>query len=467
MEDCMRRLMGFFVVLFVTATLAAQPSPAIRARIDSLLAAFNGSAEDYEAYAQSALTPEALGRSDAAKRQRTHAMVRKDFGKLTVRGVDRVSDTRLEIEIEGATGERGGLTLDIEPTPPHRITGLGIRIGGPAQDGPRLAPPPIRSTMPDAELSKALDSYLTALVNEGRFSGTVLVARDGKPLFERAYGFADRAAEVRNTTATRHNIGSINKHLTRTAIAQLAAAGKLALTDPLGKYLPEHAQTDARPATIQQLLDHTAGLGDFFGPDFRKADKAAFRSNTDYYNFIATRPMTFAPGTRRQYCNACYITLGEIVSRVSGVPYERYVEDNVLRPAGMKDTGFFQTDQIVPRVAIGYAQTPQGIRSNVFMRGAAGSGAGGAFATAADLLALDNALRDGKLLDAKWTGWFFDAPDAGGKRIVTASSYAGGSGGINASVSGNGRWTVVAVANIDPPAAEALSDAILSALASQ
>ena len=453
------------VLLCVATAATAQPSPAIRERIDTIVAALNTSAEAFEQYAQHNFTPEVLARGDAAKRRKTTELIRRDFGQITVRGADRPTDTKLEIGIEGSTGARGTMILDIESAPPHRVSGFGMRIGGrPEREGPPLPPVKVRASMQNDELSKELDGYIGKLAGEGRFSGTVLVAKNGKPVFERAYGFANRADEVPNTTRTRHNLGSINKQFTKVAIAQLAAAGRLALDDALGKYLPEHQNADARKATINQLLNHTAGLGDIFGPDFRKAEKSAFRSNSDYYTFIAPRPMAFAPGTGKQYCNACYITLGEIVTRVSGMPYERHIEQHVLRPAGMTASGFFFSDEVVPRIAIGYAPTPEGVRSNLYMRGAGGSAAGSAFATAADLLAFDNALRDGKLLDAKWTGWFFgeDPPAAG--RSDTAISYAGGSGGINASVNGNGQWTVIAMANISPPAAEALAEGILGAL---
>jgi D-alanyl-D-alanine carboxypeptidase len=455
---------NLIALLLVSVPLLAQPSPAIRSRIDSFIAAFNGPVDAFEQYAQANFTAEALGRSDAARRRRTHEQVRADFGTLSVRGVDRPSDTRLEIEVTGSTGERGAMMLDIEAAPPHRITGLRIRIGDDGAEGPALPPAPVRSSMSDTDLAKELDAYVARLAAEDRFAGTLLVARDGKAVFERAYGLANRADGVPNTPRTRHSIGSINKHLTRIAIGQLAAAGKLAVDDPLGKYLPDHANAEAKKATIAQLLDHTAGLGDFFGPEFRKADKGSFRSNSDYYAFVAPRALTFPPGTRKQYCNACYITLGEIITRVSGMPYERYVEQNVLRRAGMTDTGFFHGDEIVPRVAIGYAATPEGMRSNLYMRGAAGSAAGSAFATASDLLALDNALRDGKVLDAKWTAWFYGEDKPASGRVMAPSSYAGGSGGINAGVSGNGKWTVVALANLSPPAAEALAEEILRAL---
>ena len=428
------------LLLFVATSLVAQPSPAIRERIDSLIAAFNGTSEEYEQYARKNFTAEALARGDADKRKRLTEMIRADFGKLRVRGVERDSESRLQIGIEGSTGARGAIVLDIEPIAPHRVTGMSIRIGEREDKGPKLPAAP-------SDL-KELDGYVAKLAGQGRFSGTVLVARDGKSVFEKAYGLADREKKIANTPKTRHNIGSINKQFTKVAIDQLAAAGKVALDDPLGKYLPTHANADARKATVRQLLDHTAGLGDHFGPDFQKADKSKFRSNSDYYAFVAPRPLTFPPGTSKRYCNACYITLGEIITRVSGMPYERYVDENVFKPAGMKDSGFFLTDQGVPRMAIGYAETPEGLKSNVSMRGVGGSAAGSAFATAADLLAFDNALRAGKLV----------------KRVDGGLGYAGGSPGINASVEGDGRWTVIALANISPPAAEALASAIMRAL---
>lgn len=337
---------------------------------------------------------------------------------------------------------------------------------------PELPPPPINPTQSAAELGAALDSYIRALADSGRFSGDVLVAKDGKPIFERAYGFADRANKVPNAPSTRFNLGSINKAFTKSAIMQLAAAHKLALTDTLGALLPDYPNEQAKRATVQQLLDHQGGIPDFFGPAFDAAPKDQFRTNADYYRFVSKQPQLFEPGARRQYCNGCYIVLGAIVEKVSGTKYEDYIRDHVYAPAGMKTAGPLQTDAIEPNVAMGYTtqwsdKEDGPVHTNVFTRGASGSAAGGGYATAADLLAFDNAMREHKLLAdeqlASWFGW--DSAAVKMPRARGGYGIAGGAPGINAALNANGEWTVIVMGNIDPPSAMALASAVMKQLA--
>ena len=203
--------------------------------------------------------------------------------------------------------------------------------------------------------------------------------------FARGYGEADRETHAANTPATRFNIGSINKSFTQMAIAQLIAAGRLKATDTIGSLLPDYPNVDARAATVQQLLDHRGGIADFFGPTFVATPKETLRSNADYYRLVAPQPLTFAPGTRRAYCNGCYIVLGEIIARVSGQSYEAYVVEHVFTPAGMARTAFVMPQPRPADVAQGY--TTRGgngggaARSNAGMIGAGGSAAGGAYST--------------------------------------------------------------------------------------
>ena len=155
---------------------------------------------------------------------------------------------------------------------------------------------------------------------------------------------------------TRFNLGSINKIFTQVAIRQLVAAGKLSLTDTLGKFFPDYPQATSRAATVEQLLGHRAGLADFFGDAFTRAPKSQFASNADYFKFVGNQPPTFAPGERNQYCNGCYIALGAIVEKVSGMPYEKYVAENVFARAEMTSTGYPRSDRPSPDIAQGYTR---------------------------------------------------------------------------------------------------------------
>lgn len=322
--------------------------------------------------------------------------------------------------------------------------------GGPGQSP--YPPPPISSSQSPAELSAALDRYLAKFAAEDTFSGVVLLAKDGVPVFEKAYGLAERTHAVPNTTATRFNLSSVNKQFTIAAIDLLVKDGKLKRDDTVGALLPEYPNAQARTATVEQLLGHRGGIADFFGTDFDAAPKRRFRSNADYFAFVAPRPLDFPPGTSERYCNGCYVVLGEIIARVSGMPYERFVAERIFAPRGMTRSGWFDSDEIVPQVAMGYTKRLPGaegvLHANVFSRGAAGSAAGGGYSTAADLLA------------------FFKAGATGsGGGEGDAIGIAGGSPGSAALVEMRGPWTAIVLSNLDPPSA-AVGAAIVRQLSS-
>ena len=289
-------------------------------------------------------------------------------------------------------------------------------------------------------MSKALDAYLAKLAAEDRFSGVVLLSRNGKLVFEKAYGFADRANQRPNTTATRFNIASVAKQFTKAAINRLIAEGNLKSGDTVGALLPDYPNERGKKATVQQLLDHRGGISDFFGPDFAAASPARFRSNADYFAFVAPRPLYFESGAEERYCNGCYIVLGEIIAKLSGMPYERYVEERILTPRGMKNTGWPQSDGIVPNVAVGYTRRLPGsdgtVRANSYAHGAAGSAAGGAYSTTTDLLA-----------------FFKDGPTGAREAGEVGMGIAGGAPGTNALIASRGPWIAIVLSNLDPPAA--------------
>jgi D-alanyl-D-alanine carboxypeptidase len=462
-------LAALAIAVSSAAVTVAQPGPdpQARARIDAFVAALtSGSAEKFEAMARELFTPDAYSRRTADDRRQLVERLRADFGTMAVTRIEASPSGQVTLQVHGSTGLDGRVELTLETAAPYRIAGVGISIGGPDDEGPGAAPPaPVNPAMTPAQMTAAIDGYLTPMAASDAFAGVVLVAKDGASVYERPFGLADRARKVAITPATRFNLGSINKIFTKTAIAQLIAQGKLALTDTIGKLLPDYPNAKARPATIDQLLNHRAGVSDFFVPEFDREPKSRFRSNADYFNFVAPRPLLFEPGTKTEYCNGCYVVLGAIIERVSGVRYEDYIAEHVFRPAGMKGAGFFQADRFPPDVAVGYTRqgpgTPGTLHTNETMHGASGSAAGGAYATAADLLAFDNALREGRLIDAKMTAWVLGGGSAAaGRRAGGSLGIAGGAPGCNADMESDGAWTVVVVGNLDPPNAVRVGKAI-------
>lgn len=312
-----------------------------------------------------------------------------------------------------------------------------------------------KKRMSEAEVIAALGKHMNELAKADEFSGVVLFARDGKPLFRKAYGMADRSLGVPNNPETKFNIGSINKLFTRLAIEQLEEQGKLSLDDTIARHLPDYPNKEvAAKVTIRQLLQFRSGLGDMFTPEFREAAKNRFRSPRDWFPLFAHQPLLFEPGTSQKYSNAGYVVLGAIVEAVSGKSYDDYLREHIFQPAGMTNTGAFELDDPVPNRAVGYTQqNPRGAasdggrRSNLFMTAFKGSPAGGSFSTVDDLLRLDTALRTGVL--------FKDG------RKIAGIGAAGGTAGCNALLEQiDPHLTLIVLANYDPPVAETLGETV-------
>jgi CubicO group peptidase (beta-lactamase class C family) len=372
------------------------------------------------------------------------------FGTVSIEGVRREGpNAPLQMNVKGSKAA-GVILLSLDAGSPPRIDDL--RLGEdapPGADAGGAPPPPIDRSMTSAEIDRRLDGYFTRLAADEAFSGVALVARNGVPVFFKAYGLADREKQIANTIRTRFNLGSINKAFTQVAVHQLVAAGKLLYTDSLGKFFPDYPQAASRAATVEQLLGHRAGLSDFFGPEFNRAPKSQFASNADYFRFVGSQPPAFAPGASEQYCNGCYIALGAIVERVSGMPYEKYVAEQVFARAEMTSTGYPRSDRPEPDIAQGYTRRggDGSLQNNLALHGVTGSAAGGGYSTALDLLTYVKAVKAGRFPNAN--------PEMG---------IAGGAPGINAIIEARGEWTVIVLANLDPPAAGQVGIAIADAL---
>ena len=197
--------------------------------------------------------------------------------------------------------------MEVAPADPHLITSFGVRlIPRPAefQAAPRLS---------EQDAIAALKADLPQRTRDDRFAGAVAIAKGRNLVFSGAYGMANREHQVPNRVDTRFRIGSMNKMFTATAVLQLAQAGKVKLTDPLGKYLTDYPNKDiAAKVTVHQLLTHTGGTGDIFGPEFDK-NRLTLRALSDYVALYGKRAPEFEPGARFAYSNYGFILLGVLV----------------------------------------------------------------------------------------------------------------------------------------------------------
>lgn len=329
----------------------------------------------------------------------------QDTGGVSIYSVEKSTD--LEIIVltrEKLTGDWGRFRVKVAAEPPHGITSWGFRVAlRPAEASPHRK-------MSDAEIVKELEDYLRKKVAADLFSGTVLVAKNGKPIFKKAYGMANNTGNVPNRVDTAFRLGSMNKMFTAVAIAQLAEQGKLSFGDLISKHLPDYPnKAVAEKVTIHHLLTHTSGMGDFMNDKFR-VSSVNIRTVKDFFPFFVDDPLSFEPSQKWDYSNAGYIVLGAIIERVSGQSYYDYVRERIFKPAGMKNTAFYEPDNKSP--AIGYTgfdgtgrRQPGARKENSVLPIAKhrGGPAGGGYSTVEDLLKFANALHNHKLLNAKYT----------------------------------------------------------------
>jgi CubicO group peptidase (beta-lactamase class C family) len=197
------------------------------------------------------------------------------------------------------------------------------------------------------EMGVILDEYMTRLEGVG-FSGAVIVAKDGKVLLQKGYGLADREQNRPVTPATVFTIGSITKQFTGAAILKLEMMGKLSTDDPITKYF-SNVPEDKAGITLHHLLTHTAGFPGAIGDDFDVSATA------DRFVEQAMKvELLTEPGERYNYSNVGFSLLGIIVEKVSGQPYEGFLQEYLFEPAGMKRTGYLMPEYNTEELAVGY-----------------------------------------------------------------------------------------------------------------
>ena len=207
------------------------PPPEVRAVFDALLAAVNGGSEEaWEAFAQARFSSSFLKQQSRAERAKLYDQLVTTFGAVTIQGVrPEGPDAPLQMNVKGSKAD-GTILLTLSTDSPPRIDDL--RLGSdapPSADAGAAGRPPIDRSMTSTEIDRRLDGHFTKLAADDTFSGVALVARNGVPVFFKAYGLADREKKIANTIRTRFNLGSINKAFTQVAVHQLVAAGKLSV----------------------------------------------------------------------------------------------------------------------------------------------------------------------------------------------------------------------------------------------
>ena len=314
-----------------------------------------------------------------------------------------------------------------------------------------------------------MEQVVQSYVDSKQFMGAALVARDGKVLLSKGYGFANLEWGVANSPASKFRLGSITKQFTAACILLLEERGKLKVDDPVKKYM-----TDAPAAwdkvTIFNLLTHTSGIPSFTGfPDYASTEAIATTPEKLVARF-RDKPLEFQPGEKWNYSNSGYVLLGYLIEKISQQSYSEFVQENILTPLGMKDSGYDSNSAIILHRASGYAPSAKGTIHAGYIDMSIPFSAGALYSTTEDLLRWEQGLMGGKLLSAaslaKMTTPFKNDYAFGlavhavnGHKVI---EHGGGIEGFNTDIAyyPEDKLTVVVLANLNGGVPETIANAL-------
>lgn len=463
-------ILVFSMLLFVVPACNAQkkyPDTPAGNQARAMLEAFNaGDATKYKDF----LTRNYPARLENADRDMGF---RELTGGFELKQIEESTPTKVVALVQERISDQfARVTVEVQAEGQHQITKFeAMAIPRPANFAlPHLS---------ESELITAMRTKLDEEAKADRFSGAALLAKNGQMVFAQAYGLADREKKISNQLKTRFRIGSMNKMFTAVATLQLVQAGKLDLKTPFGKYLPDYPNQDlASKVTIENLLTHTGGTGDIFGPEFA-SHRMELKTLQDYMNLYGKRGGEFVPGSQWRYSNYGFLLLGVLIEKISGQSYYDYVRDHIFKPAGMTGTASDPEDQTVSDRSIGYTKFGgNGLQPNTDTLPYRGTSAGGGYSTVEDLFRFATALQTHKLLDAQHTELLTTGKVETGRGkyafgiqddVINGTrcfGHGGGAPGMNGALQicpGSG-YVIAVLANMDPPAASRVADFVTNRL---
>ena len=249
-----------------------------------------------------------------------------------------------------------------------------------------------------SQLSASVDSIIKAdLLDRGATSASLVITRDGKPVIERTYGFADVEAKRKADASTAYRLGSMTKHITASLLLKKVEQGRLSLTDTLGKYL-KGLKPEWNSIRIEDVLNHTSGLP----RDFRSMSEAGMIRPTDSMIALASRSNSppVPPGTKFIYSNTGYMILAALVENLYGKSYGEVVRDEIAKPLGLKTIGWCGDMEPKGLVAKGYLKQPNDTLKAPPYIHPTQLLAGGLCSNAADIAKWNSALHNGKVISS-------------------------------------------------------------------
>jgi len=244
-----------------------------------------------------------------------------------------------------------------------------------------------------------LDKLIGTYAEYGQFNGSVLVADKGEIIYKKGFGSANMEWNIPNQPDTKHRLGSITKQFTSMLIMQLVQQGKLKLDVSISTYLPDYPKQNGDIITIHHLLTHTSGTPNYtsFPNFFQDHGRDPYRPE-ELVSYFADSTLEFKPGERFSYSNSGYILLGAIIEKVTGKSYEQVLQENILTPLKMTNTGYDHHDILLKNRASGYDKNGRGYTNAGYLEMSIPYAAGALYSTVEDLYLWDQALYTDKLL---------------------------------------------------------------------
>ena len=261
--------------------------------------------------------------------------------------------------------------------------------------GSVLFPQTVAGQIPKAQ---EIDNYIRPLADAGQFSGVVLVAQDGKIIYEKAYGLANADFKIPNRPDTRFGIASITKLMTIVILTRLIEERKIAPEDKLSKFIPDFPAGDK--ITIQILRSHRSGIPHRV---MRPEEESLGYTSAEFVEKVKAAKLAFEPGAQRLYSSAGYAVLARALEIASGKPYSQLLQEYVFAPAGMNDSLDFNGETIIERRSQDYLLEARGIVNAALKDYSFLVGAGSVYSTAKDVYKFGEAVLDGKLGEAART----------------------------------------------------------------
>ncbi|WP_109853278.1 serine hydrolase [Aquimarina sp. AU58] len=309
-------------------------------------------------------------------------------------------------------------------------------------------------------INDKIEEMMQKHVELDQFSGTVLLAKEGKILYQKAFGDANKSYQIKNNIDTKFNIASMGKMFTGVSIMQLEEQGKLKINDPVVKYLKDFPF--GNKITIHHLLSHTSGLSNYMRHKVYRANRGKRYVINDIIPFIYEQKLEFdIPGKKFAYSNSGMVVLGAIIEKISGQSYSEFITQNIFIPAKMNNTQMRFWDDVVENRALGYLKSISGKYTNTIYTNSSPQSDGGILSTVKDMLKFDQALYTSLLINEnskkklftnvipKITyGLAFQVENKNNNRVV---GHGGGLPGFSSYFSRylDDKYTIIALSNYD------------------